>query len=65
MSVGTCGTFQVPPLVGVGWRTPLMHNGCASTIDERFTKCATPGHGDVTSLSPQNVSDLTMYLEGL
>jgi cytochrome c553 len=65
VSVGTCGAFQVPPLVGVGWRTPLMHNGCASTIDERFTKCATTGHGDLASLSPQNVSDLTMYLESL
>ncbi len=35
-SLGTGGAFQVPPLVGVGWRTPLMHNGCAATIAERF-----------------------------
>jgi hypothetical protein len=65
MSVGTCGSFQVPPLVGVGWRTPLMHNGCASTLGERFTKCATTGHGDLASLSTQDVSDLTTYLESL
>ncbi len=65
MSVGTCGAFQVPPLVGVGWRAPLMHNGCASTLGERFTKCATSGHGDIASLSTQDVSDLTTYLESL
>jgi cytochrome c553 len=65
MSVGTCGAFQVPPLVGVGWRAPLMHNGCASTLGERFTKCATTGHGDIASLSAQDVSDLTTYLESL
>jgi len=65
MSVGTCGAFQVPPLLGVGWRTPLMHNGCASTLAERFTKCATPGHGVMTSLSASDVSDLVALLETL
>jgi hypothetical protein len=65
MDVGTCGTFQVPPLVGVGWRTPLMHNGCASAMGDRFTKCSTPGHGSLAALSTQDVSDLTAYLESL
>jgi cytochrome c553 len=64
-AVGTCGAFQVPPLVGLGWRTPLMHNGCAGTIAERFTRCSTPGHGDLAGLSQQNLSDLTAYLETL
>src|SRR5258708_7065817 len=32
--------FQVPPLVGVGWCTPLLHDGCALTIADRFGKCA-------------------------
>jgi hypothetical protein len=65
VNVGTCGALQVPPLVGVGWRAPLMHNGCASTLGERFTKCATTEHGNLAALSPQDVSDLTAYLETL
>jgi hypothetical protein len=65
MNVGTGGAFQVPPLVGVGWRTPLMHDGCAATIGDRFGKCATPGHGSVASLSAQDISDLTAYLDTL
>ncbi len=57
--------FQVPPLVGVGWRTPLMHDGCAATIADRFGSCATPGHGTTTPLPPQDIADLTAYLESL
>ena len=49
LDVGTGGAFQVPPLVGVGWRTPLLHNGCAATIADRFGMCATPQHGSVAS----------------
>lgn len=65
MNVGTRGNFQVPPLVGVGWRTPLLHDGCATTIADRFGKCATPQHGNIGSLTSQNISDLTAYLETL
>jgi hypothetical protein len=65
VDVGTGGAFQVPPLVGVGWRTPLMHDGCAATMADRFGACSTPGHGDLSSLSPANVADLTTYLESL
>lgn len=65
MNVGTGGAFQVPPLVGVGWRTPLLHDGCATTIADRFGKCATPQHGNIGSLTSQNISDLTAYLETL
>jgi cytochrome c peroxidase len=57
--------FQVPPLVGVGWRTPLFHDGCAATILDRFGQCATAGHGSTSQLSKQNVADLTAYLETL
>jgi hypothetical protein len=53
--------FQVPPLVGVGWRTPLLHNGCAVTIADRFGKCATAAHGQTSMLSAANVA----YLESL
>lgn len=65
MDVGTGGSFQVPPLVGVGWRTPLLHDGCAATIADRFGKCATSQHGNIGSLTSQNISDLTAYLESL
>jgi cytochrome c553 len=80
MTIGTGGTqrigavpsdvqdataFQVPPLVGVGWRTPLLHDGCAATIADRFGKCATLGHGSTSQLSAQDISDLGAYLESL
>ena len=65
VDVGTGGSFQVPPLVGVGWRTPLLHNGCAATIADRFGKCATTQHGNIVALTSQNISDLTAYLETL
>jgi hypothetical protein len=57
--------FQVPPLTGVGWRTPLFHNGCATSMADRFGKCATPQHGSTGHLSQGDVSDLTTYLESL
>lgn len=65
LDVGTWGAFQVPPLVGVGWRAPLMHNGCAATLADRFGKCSTPAHGSVQGLSAGEISDLTAYLETL
>jgi mono/diheme cytochrome c family protein len=65
VDVGTGGAFQVPPLVGVGWRTPLMHDGCASTVADRFGTCATPQHGTIGQLSAQDLSDLEMYLQSL
>ncbi len=65
VDVGTGGAFQVPPLVGVGWRTPLMHDGCAATIADRFGACSTAGHGSIGALSPGDISDLIAYLETL
>jgi hypothetical protein len=65
LNVGTGGAFQVPPLIGVGWRTPLLHDGCATTVADRFGACATTGHGMTASLGPQDVTDLVSYLETL
>ena len=65
LDVGTGGAFQVPPLVGVGWRTPLLHDGCATTILDRFGKCSTSGHGSISGLTSANIADLTSYLESL
>jgi hypothetical protein len=65
VDVGTGGSFQVPPLVGVGWRMPILHDGCAATMADRFGKCSTSQHGSTVSLSAQDVTDLENYLETL
>jgi hypothetical protein len=65
VDVGTGGKFQVPPLVGVGWRTPLLHDGCAASIGDRFGQCGSTTHGSTASLTAQDVTDLTAYLETL
>ncbi|MGH7437600.1 MAG: hypothetical protein ACRENE_18130 [Polyangiaceae bacterium] len=65
MNVGTGGSFQVPPLVGIGWRAPFLHDGCAASFADRFGKCATAGHGSIGQLSIQAISDLTAYLDSL
>jgi hypothetical protein len=68
VDVGTGGAFQVPPLVGVGWRPPFLHDGCAVTLAARFdpsSGCDTPQHGDTSSLSSQDISDLVSYLQTL
>jgi hypothetical protein len=65
VDVGTGGSFQVPPLVGVGWRTPLLHNGCAATIADRFGMCSTSQHGSIASLSADDLQNLEAYLETL
>ena len=65
VDVGTGGPFQVPPLVGLGWRAPFLHDGCASTLADRFGACSTAAHGNVSSLSAGDVTDLEAYLETL
>jgi mono/diheme cytochrome c family protein len=67
-NVGTGANLQVPSLKGVRFRTPLMHDGCASTIAERFTnkKCGGgDSHGKTSQLNAAQISDLTAYLETL
>jgi hypothetical protein len=67
-NVGTGANLQVPSLKGVRFRTPLMHDGCASTIAERFTnqKCGGgDSHGTTSQLSAGQIGDLTAYLETL
>jgi mono/diheme cytochrome c family protein len=68
LDVGTGGAFQVPPLVGVSWRFPFLHDGCAQTLAERFALdggCDTPAHGTTSQLSAQDLSDLIAYLESI
>lgn len=65
-NVGTGGAFQVPSLLGVGARAPLMHDGCASTLKERFSlACGGTKHGATAHLSSKEIEDLTTYLESL
>ena len=66
--VGTGKAFQVPSLVGVAHRAPFMHDGCAQSLEERFTNKACGGgdaHGVTSHLSTVEISDLIAYLESL
>lgn len=65
--VGTGGTFQVPSLKGVALRTPLMHDGCAETLADRFVPACGGGdkHGKTSHLSKAQIDDLIAYLESL
>ncbi len=65
VDVGTGGRFQVPWLVGVGWRAPYLHDGCAQTLEDRFGACATDAHGNTSGLSASQISDLVAFLESL
>jgi cytochrome c peroxidase len=65
VDVGTGAPLQVPPLVGVGARAPFLHAGCASTLEERFTSCATSAHGNTADLTTGEVSDLVTFLSSL
>ncbi|MDO9015953.1 MAG: c-type cytochrome [Deltaproteobacteria bacterium] len=66
VDVGTGGAFQVPSLTGVAWRTPLMHDGCAPTLRDRFGACGGGDrHGHTSQLAPAQIDDLVAYLETL
>jgi len=68
LDVGTGGRFQVPSLIGVSYRTPLMHNGACPTIRARLIDAACSGgdsHGHTSSLAPSQVDDLVAYLNTL
>ena len=68
VDVSTGGKFQVPSLVGVGSRSPFMHDGCAPTLRDRFTNLACGGgdsHGHTTQLADADIDDLVAYLETL
>jgi hypothetical protein len=66
VDVGTGGAFQVPSLVGLAARLPLMHTGCATTIEERFdARCGGDRHGNTAHLGEDGIADLVAYLETL
>ncbi|MFO0708613.1 MAG: cytochrome-c peroxidase [Sandaracinus sp.] len=65
--VGTGMTLQVPPLVGVSYRLPVMHDGCADTLRARFEPDCGGGdrHGHTSQLTEAQLADLVTYLETL
>ena len=64
VDVGTGRAFQVPSLVGVGARTPLMHNGCAPTVAARiFGGCGGERHASTAGLSSTEQGDLAAFLD--
>ncbi len=66
VDVGTGGSFQVPSLIGVAWRRPLLHTGCAKTLQDRFDPlCGGARHGDTSDLTPAQIDDLVHFLETL
>lgn len=67
VDVGTGGAFQVPSLRGVGSRAPFMHDGCATTLRERFVPACGGGdrHGATSGLGAAEIDDLVAYLETL
>jgi hypothetical protein len=66
VDVGTGGSFKVPSLLGVGYRAPFLHSGCAPTLRDRFGPCGGGDqHGATAMLGPGELSDLTAYLETL
>lgn len=67
MDVGTGRALQVPSLIGVADRLPLMHSGCASTLRARFEPACGGGdkHGMTSQLSEAEIGDLIAYLEAL
>jgi mono/diheme cytochrome c family protein len=68
VDVGTLGMMQVPSLRGLAARAPYMHDGCAKTLEERFTNQACGGgdqHGQTSQLSTEQIADLVSYLETL
>ena len=68
MDVGTGGRFQVPSLIGVSYRLPLMHDGSCPTLRARLTDVACSGgdhHGHTSQLRAADVSDLIAFLSTL
>ena len=65
-NVGTGEALQVPSLVGLSFRAPYMHDGCADTLEARFSDCGGgDAHGTTSQLSDDDLADLIVYLRSL
>jgi mono/diheme cytochrome c family protein len=66
VDVGTGERFQVPALRGLVLHAPYLHDGCATTLRDRFGRCGGGDrHGHTSQLSEQQLGDLISYLETL
>lgn len=67
VDVGTGRPLQVPSLIGVADRLPVMHTGCGETMMDRFDPACGGGdkHGTTSQLSDAELADLVAYLETL
>lgn len=63
--VGSGQALQPPSLLGVATHPPFLHDGCASTLLERFTICGSDKHGHTKGLSEAEIGDLVAYLGSL
>lgn len=62
------GTHRVPSLVGLAYSAPYMADGCAKTLEERFSRVACGGgesHGHPSALTPDELSALIVFLKTL
>lgn len=59
--------LQIPSLVGVGFRAPYLHNGCAATLRDRFDPACGGGdqHGKTSQLTEDQIGDVISYLKSL
>jgi hypothetical protein len=65
-NVGTGGMFKTPSLLGVGARLPLLHDGCAATIRDRFGPCGGGDqHGQTSHLTEDELAELVAYLDSI
>ncbi len=67
-AVGTTESpLKTPSLLGVAQRLPLMHDGCAASLRERFTTACGGGdqHGVTSHLSDAELDALTAYMGSL
>jgi mono/diheme cytochrome c family protein len=65
--VGKGEPLQVPSLVAIAYRRPLMHDGCAEDLRARFDPACGGGdqHGKTSQLNQAQIDDLIAYLETL
>lgn len=65
-NVGTGEFFQTPSLLGLRFRAPYMHDGCAADLRARFEpNCGGNKHGNFDDLSKDEQELLLGYLESL
>jgi hypothetical protein len=65
IDVGGALPLQVPRLVGLADRAPYLHDGCASTLRDRFGACSSEMHGHTSDLTSSQVDDLVAFLNTL